>query len=44
MHEIKDLYLDSDNEENLLFLQSLHPTADYHAAARSIGGCAVYVR
>ena len=25
-------------------LQSLHPTAEYHAAARAIGGCAIYVR
>lgn len=24
--------------------QSLHPAAEYHAAARAIGGCAVYVR
>ena len=24
--------------------QSRHPAADYHAAARAVGGCAVYVR
>ena len=24
--------------------QSLHPTAEYHGAARAIGGCAIYVR
>lgn len=26
-----------------LVLQSLHPAAEYHAAARSVGGCAIYV-
>lgn len=25
-------------------IQSLHPMAEYHAAARAVGGCAVYVR
>ena len=25
-------------------LQSLHPAADYHAAARAVGGCPIYVR
>jgi len=24
--------------------QSLHPAAEYHAAARAIGGCPIYVR
>lgn len=26
------------------FLQSLHPMAEYHGAARAVGGCAIYVR
>ena len=25
-------------------LQSLHPMAEYHGAARAVGGCAIYVR
>ena len=24
--------------------QSLHPMAEYHGAARAVGGCAIYVR
>ena len=30
-------------KKKLLF-QSLHPAAEYHAAARAVGGCAIYVR
>lgn len=30
--------------EALVVFQSLHPTAEYHAAARAVGGCAIYVR
>lgn len=30
-------------KESSLF-QSLHPAAEYHAAARAVGGCAIYVR
>lgn len=26
-----------------LMVQSLHPAAEYHAAARAVGGCAIYV-
>ena len=26
------------------FIQSKHDTAEFHAAARAIGGCAAYVR
>lgn len=26
------------------WFQSLHPMADYHGAARAVGGCAIYVR
>lgn len=29
---------------NCVSLQSLHPMAEYHAAARAVGGCAIYVR
>jgi hypothetical protein len=25
-------------------MQSLHPAAEYHGAARAIGGCPIYVR
>lgn len=25
-------------------MQSLHPAAEYHAAARAVGGCSIYVR
>lgn len=28
----------------VLVLQSLHPAAEYHGAARAIGGCPIYVR
>lgn len=27
-----------------LLVQSLHPAAEYHGAARAIGGCPIYVR
>jgi len=26
------------------FIQSKHDTAEFHAAARALGGCAIYVR
>jgi raffinose synthase len=29
---------------SLLCWQSVHPMAEYHAAARAVGGCAIYVR
>jgi len=28
----------------MCLLQSLHPAAEYHGAARAIGGCPIYVR
>lgn len=40
---VKLLFTCSTSNE-IYGLQSLHPAADYHAAARAIGGCAIYVR
>lgn len=31
-------------DSELFLFQSKHETAEFHAAARAIGGCAVYVR
>jgi raffinose synthase len=34
----------ADGSKCLCVLQSLHPAAEYHGAARAIGGCPIYVR
>lgn len=33
----------TNDAHTLLFPQTVHPMAEYHAAARAVGGCAIYV-
>lgn len=41
---IKFNFVYHDIDETIFTLQSVHPAAEYHGAARAVGGCAIYVR